>query len=50
VYYGETADWIWMPIEVVDDVSRAMGVLEGDGNRRRGRANFEGKYGAFHCN
>ena len=29
VNYGEAADWIWMPFEVVSDVDRRMGVLDG---------------------
>jgi len=29
VYYGKTADWIWMPFRVVSGVGRLMGVLDG---------------------
>ena len=44
------ADWIWMPFGVVSGVSRGIGVLDGSGDRRRGRGSFGGKYGASHCN
>ena len=38
VYCGKMADWIRMPFGVVSGVGRRMGVLDGSGYRRRGRA------------
>jgi len=38
VYCGKTADSIRMPFGVVSGVGRRMGVLDGDGDRRRERA------------
>ena len=35
---GKTADWIRMPFGVVRGVGRGMGVLDGGGDRRSGRA------------
>jgi len=29
VYWGKTADWIWMPFGVVSGVGRGIGVLDG---------------------
>jgi len=43
VYSGKTADWIRMPFRVMSGVGRGMGVLDGDGDRRRERDSFEGK-------
>jgi len=37
-----------MPFEVVSGVGRAMDVLDGGGDRRRGMGGFGGKRGAFH--
>jgi len=45
VYCGKTAEWIRMPFEVVNGVDRRMGVLNGDGDRRRGRGSFGGEFG-----
>jgi len=39
-----------MPFGAVSGVGRGMGVLDGDGDRRRGRSSFECKCGASHCN
>jgi len=50
VYCGKTADWIWMPFRVVSRVGRVMGVIDGGGDRRRGRGSFGGKRGTSHCN
>jgi len=38
VYFGKTAEWIRMPFGVVSRVGRGMGVLDGGGDHRRGRA------------
>ena len=35
VYFGKTAEWIWLPFGIVSGVGRGMGVLDGDGYRRR---------------
>jgi len=37
---GKTADCIWMPFGVVSGVGLGMGVLDFDGDRRRGRGSF----------
>ena len=39
-----------MPFSVVSGVGRGMGVLDGGGDRRRGRESFGGKCGTSHCN
>ena len=39
-----------MPFEVMNDISREMGVLDGGGGRRREGAVLEGEFGASHCN
>jgi len=39
-----------MPFGVVSGVSRGMGVLDGGGDRRRGRGSFGDKFGASHSN
>ena len=42
-----------MPFGVVSGVGRGMGVLDGDGDRRRGRGNFGGEVEpveASYCN
>jgi len=39
-----------MPFEMVSEVGRGMGVLDGDDDRRRGRGIFVGEFGASHCN
>jgi len=44
------ADWIQMPFGVVRGVGRGMGVLDGGGDRRRGKGSFGGEFGASHCN
>ena len=46
VYCGKTADWIRMPFGVVSGAGRGMGVLDGDGYRRRERGSFGGEFGA----
>ena len=40
VYCGKTADWIRMPFSVVSGVGLGMGVLDFDGDRRRGRGSL----------
>ena len=50
VYCGKTADCIPMPFEMMSGVGRGMGVLDGGGNRQRGRGNSGGEFGAPHCN
>ena len=50
VYCGKTADWIRMPFGVVSGVGRGTGVLDGGGDRRRGRGSFGGEFWASHCN
>jgi len=49
---GKMADWIQMPFGVVRMVGRGMDVLDGGGDRRRGRGSlsFGGEFGASHCN
>jgi len=44
------ANWIWMLFEVVNEVGRGMGVLDGGGDHWREMGNFGSKFGAFHCN
>jgi len=44
VYCGKTADWIQIPFEMVSGVGRGMGVLDGAGDRRRGRGSFVGEF------
>jgi len=39
-----------MPSELVSGFGRGMGVLDGGGDRRRGRGSFGGKCGASHRN
>jgi len=48
VYCGKTADWIQMLFEMMSGVDWAMGVLDGGGDRRRGRGSFEDEFGAFY--
>jgi len=43
VYFGKTANWIWMPFRMVSGISRGMGVLDEGGDRQRGRAIFDGR-------
>jgi len=50
VYCGKTADWNWMPFGIVSGVGRVIGVLDGGGDRWRGRVSFSGEFGASHCN
>jgi len=40
--------WIWIPLGVVSGVGRGMGGLDGNGDRRKEKGNFGGKYGASH--
>ena len=47
---GKTADCIWMLFGVVIRVGRGMSVLDGTGDRPKGRGNFKGEFGASHCN
>jgi len=35
---------------MVNGAGRVMGVLDGGGDRRRGRGSFGNEFGAFHCN
>jgi len=37
-------------VGMVSGVGRGMGVLDGGRDRRRGRGNFEGEFGASHGN
>jgi len=37
---GDTGDWIGMPFGVVSGVGLGMGVLDFDGDRRRGRGSL----------
>jgi len=39
-----------MPFEAVSGVGREMGVLDGSGDRRRGKGGFRGKCRASRCN
>jgi len=39
-----------MPFGVVSGVGRGMGILDGDGDRRRERGSFGSKCGPSHCN
>jgi len=39
VYCGKTTDWIRITFGMVNGVGRGMGVLNGGGDRRRGRGN-----------
>jgi len=50
VYCGKTAEWIGMPFGVVSWVGRGIGVLDGGGDRQRGRGSFAGEFGAAHSN
>jgi len=45
VYYGKTAHWIRMPFGVMSGVGLGMGILDGDGNCRRGRGSLEWIWG-----
>jgi len=38
-----------MPFVMVNAVGRGMGVLNGGGNRQRGRGCFGSEFGASHC-
>jgi len=40
VYCGKMADWIRVPFGMVSLVSQGIGVLDGAGDRRRGRGSF----------
>jgi len=42
VYCGKSTDWIRMLLGVVSEVGRGMGVLDGVGDRWRGRGHFGG--------
>jgi len=48
VYYGKTADWIWMPFGVVSRLGPRMRQVNGGGDRPAARGSFRGGYGAFH--
>ena len=39
-----------MPFGMMSGVGRGMSVLDGSGDRRRGRGSFGGEFGASHCN
>jgi len=47
---GSTADQIRMPFGVVSGVGLGMGVLDFDGDRRRGRGSLGGQFVESHCN
>jgi len=49
VYCGKTAVWIGMPFGVARWGRSRIGVLDGDGDCRRGRGRFWGEFGAYHC-
>jgi len=36
VYCGKTAEWIWIPYEVVSGVNRGMGALDGGDDQGKG--------------
>jgi len=42
VYWGKTANWIWMPLGMVSGAGRGMGRCGGD--RQRGRDSFGGEF------
>ena len=44
VYCGKTAEWIRMPLEMVNGAGRGVGVSMG-GDRRRGRGSFGVNFG-----
>jgi len=44
------AHWIRMPFGMVSGVGRWMDVLDGVGNRQRGRGSFGSEFGACRCN
>jgi len=49
---GKTADWVRMPLGVVSEVGRGMGVLNGgsdQGDHRRKRGSFGDEFRACHC-
>jgi len=50
VHCGNTAHWISMTFGLVSVVGQGMGVLDGGGDRQRGRSSFGSKHGTFHCN
>ena len=45
----ETADLILIPFGVMRGVGPGIGVLDFDGDRRKGRGSFGGEFGASHC-
>jgi len=40
VYCGKTADWIRLPFGMVSGVGQGMGVLDGGGDRIKGKGQF----------
>jgi len=50
VHCAKTAEWIRMPFWMVSGVGRGMCVLDGGGDRRRGRDSFGGEFGVSHYN
>jgi len=49
VYYGKTAELIWMPFGMVSGVSRGIGILDGV-VIVEGKGQFWGEFGASHSN
>jgi len=49
VYCGKTADWIWMPFEMMSGVVRGLGVLHGMDIVEEEGGSFGDKCGASHC-
>ena len=41
---------LWMPFGMMSGIGRGMGILDGGGDRRRGKGSFGGEFGASHCN
>ena len=48
MYFGKTADSIWMPFGVVSGVGQRIGVLDGM-EIIEGKGQFWGEFGASHC-
>jgi len=46
---GKTADWIWTSFGMMSGVGQGIGVLDGVGDRQRGRGSFGGECEASHC-
>ena len=50
MYCNCVSKWIRMPFEAVSGVGQGMRVLDGGGDRQRGRGSFGGKRGPSLCN